>query len=67
MSEWKEERTATRDQIISAAAEKGWKLDPVNTSRQTGVLEKDGLVIRKEGAPVIFRLPEGVIVHIERD
>ena len=62
-----EERTATRDQIISAAAEKGWKLDPVNTSRQTGVLEKDGLVIRKEGAPVIFRLPEGVIVHIERD
>ena len=56
---------ATRDQIITAAAEKGWKMDAVNTSRQIGVLIKDGLIIRIDGSPVVFRLPDGVIVTVE--
>lgn len=60
-----DERSATRDQIILAAAEKGWRLDKVNTARQIGVLEKDGLIIRNEDMPIVFRLPLGVNVKVE--
>lgn len=60
-----DERAATRDQIIAAAAEKGWRLDKVNTARQIGVLEKDGLIIRNEEIPIVFRLPKGVTVKVE--
>lgn len=58
---------ATREQIISAAAENGWRMDAVNTSRQIGILEKDGLVVRIEGRPMVFRLPDGVKVTVEED
>ena len=60
-----DERAATRDQIIAAAAEKGWRLDKVNTARQIGVLEKDGLIIRNEEIPIVFRLPDGVKIKVE--